>query len=260
MKLLKTANGGDIYGNIDEFRQWPARCVFTLNLNKCLPLLNEANATFHVDLPVHQAAVERTQQARDLGILMSAKFKPGPQCQKAVIKAWRASNQSRRTVESGTVAVLLPLFRAFARLYFEYCVLRCRPSLASGIKILEQVQCYTRRFGYLRQMRDEQRLGALSLYSLERLSKGGELIQAFEIVKKSLESPIPGNREQCTKRERENKCARTRNHLFEMQIICPLVVNGRNKLPVDVVEVESVREFKRRLDNAGLSVFEKDNI
>lgn len=38
------------------------------------------------------------------------------------------------------------------------------------------------------------------------------------------------------------------------------VLNGWNKLPKEVIEVGTVREFKGGLDNAWLSVFVEDSV
>lgn len=44
----------------------------------------------HTDPPEHQVVIERTRQARDLRIAVSAEFKPSLQSQKAVKNAWCA--------------------------------------------------------------------------------------------------------------------------------------------------------------------------
>lgn len=71
---------------------------------------------------------------------------------------------------------------------------------------------------------------------------------------------LPSTRENKTLRYTEKMIERARNWRVERQIICHTRVNGWNKLPSDVVEMGSLREFKRRLNRTRMPVFEESGM
>lgn len=81
----------------------------------------EANSRRHMGPPGRLVTVDQTQQARDLGIIVSADLKSSLQCQKTTKKAWFTLHQLMRTVKSRMPNFLLPLFEAFSRLHFVCC-------------------------------------------------------------------------------------------------------------------------------------------
>lgn len=87
----------------------------------------------------HQVAVERTQQARNLGIVVNADFKPMLQCRKAAKKAWCALYQIKKTVGFMRLTVLLPLFKALVRPHLKYFVHAWGQYSVGGVKMLEKV-------------------------------------------------------------------------------------------------------------------------
>lgn len=113
---------------------------------------------------------------------------------------------------------------------------------------------------------NEHRLRALCLYSLDGRKERGDLIQAIKNIK-SLDE-IRGHREAIlqikgNKTLRGNKKTIVREHVITGLrgiSLAVLVVNCWNKLPGEVVEVESVREFKEGLENAWLAVFGEDRV
>lgn len=95
---LVAADSEAIRRDPDKVHQRSVRRYLPLNLNTCQWLMEgETNSPLHVGQPGNQAAMDQTQQVRDLRIVVSAHFKFGLQSLKSVRKVWHALNQLKRT-------------------------------------------------------------------------------------------------------------------------------------------------------------------
>lgn len=65
---------------------------------------------------------ETAWQARDIGIVVTAEFKPRLHCQKAVEKVWLSFRKLKRIAGFNRPTVLLQSLKAFVWPQLEYCV------------------------------------------------------------------------------------------------------------------------------------------
>lgn len=85
-------------------------------------MVGEANTARHMGPPGHRVAMEQNQQARNLGLFVSADLKPTLQRQKAAKKVGCASCQLERTVGPRKPKFLPLVFKAFIPLHSKFYV------------------------------------------------------------------------------------------------------------------------------------------
>ena len=146
----------------------------------------------------------------------------------------------------------MPLYKSLVRQQLEYAVQFWPPPLRKDISRLEAVQARaTKLIPTVRQFRYEERLKRLNLYSLETRRLRGQLIETFKIF------------QGLTKIDYSNlftlNSNHTRNNGWKIELkryntsLCGnfftyKIGNIWNKLPVDVVNSDTVDQFKKKLD------------
>ena len=197
---------------------------------------------------------------RDLGIQMSADFKPSLQCAAAAAKARRALFQLKAAIRCKDVDVFVPLYCAFVRPHLEYCIQPWAPYLRKDTVILERVQrLATRMVSGTKGLSYDQRLQICGLFSLERRRLRGDLLEAYRITHSQPGDPncnmLPANTSSVT-RGHDFKLAKRRVRLDLRKYSFSLrVVNPWNKLPRKVVTAPSLGVFKEELDRIWEDVF-----
>ena len=146
---------------------------------------------------------------------------------------------------------MLQLYTSIVRPHLEYAVQIWSPILRKDINRLEGVQARaTKLIPSIRQIRYQRRLESLNMYDLETRRLRGQLIETFKILKgiTKVDSNLFTLNENQTrnngwklelKRYNTSHCGN-----FFTYKICDLW----NKLPPEVVNSNSVEEFKRKLD------------
>ena len=167
--------------------------------------------------------------------------------------------QGQETVASRDPYVLLPLYKVHVKPHLEYCVQAWCPSLIKDKTLLEKVQrCFTRMFPSLRLMPYEKRLRELDLFSLERRRLRGNLIETFKILKGLVgtgehlfnlcrNTSLRGH---SLKLEKMRASTSIRANFFSFR-----VVNAWNKLPQGVITVNTINDFKMKLDRCWPHLF-----
>jgi ribonuclease P/MRP protein subunit RPP40 len=190
---------------------------------------------------------------RDLGISVSADFKPAAQCLRAAKTARRELFRLRNVVSCRRPEVFLPLYTAIVRPHLEYCVQSWSPYFSKDIECLEKVQrLATKMMAGLRNMPYEDRLKSLGLFSLRRRRARGDLIETFKILKGITKGDVRHLFELAPNRGTRGhnlKLRKTHAHLTgRANFFSNRVINMWNKLPMEVVCCERVVAFKHSLD------------
>ena len=239
--------------DLETVREWSHTWDLPLNNDKCAVLSSNTD-TDEGDTPA------RVKSAKDLGVIVRNDFKSGDQCRAAANKAKRALFQIRGSVKSRKAKVLLPLYKAIVRPHLEYCVQAWAPDLKKDKALLERIQrLATRRIKECKGLEYPQRLQSLQLFSLERRRTRGDLIEIFKILK-GYTGLNAGDLFEVT------DVRRVRGHCLKLGKVRPRLnlranafalrsINHWNSLPGNVVEANSVVDFKKRLDAAWDSTF-----
>ncbi len=159
-----------------------------------------------------------------------------------------------RNISFKTIDVILPLYTNLARPHLEYAVQFCLSHHVKDIAKLEAVQRRaTKMITSLRNKPYEERLARLNLFSLEKRRLRGKIIQYFKILKgftnvdASNMSSIDN-----TSRTRNNE---VKIRCKQVQLDCTKffftndVVREWNKLPLSVVQCDTINSFKNKLDH-----------
>lgn len=108
LKLLGSAYSETIQKDLDKVYQRSVKWGLPLSLSKC----NGPRKEKQMPLPPgHQIMMEHTQEARDLGIVVSTELNPRLQCLKAAKKTWCALRKLKNTAGFRRPIVLLMLSR-----------------------------------------------------------------------------------------------------------------------------------------------------
>ena len=151
--------GQDLVEDIEAVRKWSKTWDMPLNEAKC-HILTTAESTNTL-----QTGIKAVFSARDLGVIISADFKPADQCLRAAQKARGELFRLCGTISSREAQVLIPLYKSIVRPHLEYCVQAWAPFLRKDMEVLEKVQkLATRMVRGLRMESYERCLQILGLF------------------------------------------------------------------------------------------------
>jgi len=190
-----------------------------------------------------------------LGVLVDEKLDMTQQCVLTAWKANRALGCIKRIVASRLRGVILPLCCALVRPHLEACIQLWSLQHRKDTDLLERVQ--RRPTTMIRRMEHlsyEERLRELGLSSLEKRRLRGDLIAAFQYLKRA------------SKKDGERlfswaSCDRTRGNGFTLmegrfrldirnKFFTMRVVKRWSTLPREVAAAPSLETFTVRLDEA----------
>ena len=222
------------------------------NLDKCKVLqIGYNNPQVNYTLLGHEIA--SVEQEEDLGVIISKDLKSTKQCIKVEKKAQKLVGYIKRQFKHRDKETVLQLYTSIVRPHLEYAVQFWSPTLVKDINRLESVQARAtklihsiRNFGY------QRRLENLNMFDLKTRRLRGQLIEAFKILKGKINMDhtnlftLSGNQTRSNGWKVELKRFNTSlcGNFFSYKI-----GETWNRLPAEVVNSNSVDEFKTKLDN-----------
>ena len=231
--------------------EWSERWQMPFNCGKC-KVLHIGDRNPQTDYSLLGNEVQSVDQEEDLGIIISKDLKFTKHSLKVEKKAQKLIGYIKRQFKYRNKEIVLQLYTALVRPHLEYAVQFWAPSLQKDIDRLEAVQARAtklipalRHFGYQRRMK------RLNLFSLKTRRLRGQLIETFKIIKGITNIDYNNLFTLSTNQTRNNgyKLELKRyNTTLCGNFLTYKIANTWNKLPADIVNSDTVNEFKNKLD------------
>ena len=246
-----------LQGDLNLLAKWANDWLLRFNVKKCKYMsIGPQSATSSytiIDADNISHSLSRTDCEKDLGVWISSTLHPSVQCQKCYAKAMQSLATIKRTFKYITKESFNILYKTYIRPHIEYCVQAWSPYYAKDIDLLEKVQHRaTKLLPQLANLPYQQRIQNLNMYSLYCRRQRGDLIETFKILKQYLDvnpinfftlSPIHFTRGHDYKLFKFRSKLLVRSKFFTNRII-----DQWNDLPYQVINAQSVIEFKNKLD------------
>ena len=241
----------ELQADLNKVGEWSKNWQMPFNLDKC-KVMHIGYKNQNVKYTLQGKEIQSVEQEKDLGVIISNDLKFSKQCIKAEKSAQKMVGYIKRQFRCRNKEIVIPLYNSLVRPQLEYAVQFWSPPLRKDVERLEAVQRRaTKMIPSIRQLGYEARLESLNLYSLETRRLRGQLIETFKIfqgfTKVDYSDLFTLNNSQ------------TRNNGWKIDLkryntsLCGnfftyKIGNIWNKLPAEVVNSDTVNQFKRKLD------------
>ena len=257
LPILSDADRIILQKTIDDMVHWSKIWQLHFNGSKCKVLhLGRNNPCYKYTIEDDNVIkdLEVTVLEKDLGVHVDPLLSFENHISITVKKVRSLSGLIIRSFSFKTIDIMLPIYISKVRLILEYANVVWMPYKRKHIDLIESVQRhFTRYIIGMKEMRYEDRLKSLKLYSLEYRRFRGDMIEVFKmchghydpITTKTL---LTYNNKSNT-RTNDFKLLKNRvNSTQFLNFFTNRVINPWNKLPREAVNAGSINAFKKHID------------
>ena len=257
LPILSNADRIILQKTIDDMVHWSKIWQLHFNGSKCKVLhLGKNNPCYKYTIEDDNVIkdLEVTVLEKDLGVHVDPLLSFENHISITVKKVRSLSGLIIRSFSFKTIDIMLPIYISKVRLILEYANVVWMPYKRKHIDLIESVQRhFTRYIIGMKEMRYEDRLKSLKLYSLEYRRFRGDMIEVFKmchghydpITTKTL---LTYNNKSNT-RTNDFKLLKNRvNSTQFLNFFTNRVINPWNKLPREAVNAGSINAFKKHID------------
>ena len=242
---------------IDEMFLWTQKWLLKFNKDKCKILhigKNNPKNKYYVGNENDRHELNETDLEKDLGVFIDPNLDFKKHIKTIVKKASYLNYKILKNFTYRDANILVPLFKTLIRPILEYGNSIWSNGLKKYSTLIENVQRkFTKYIKGLVNVPYEDRLKQIKLPSLEYRLIRGDMIQVFKIANEYYD-PITTN-----KIFKFSENTRLRGHNFKIikqstnktkfsNFFTNRVVNTWNKLPSNIVNANSINEFKNLFD------------
>ena len=188
---------------------------------------------------------------KDLGVIVDNQLSFQNQISTAVAKANKVLGVIRRSFTTGDKTVFMKLYKSIVRPIIEYGNVVWHPTYKTLEKDIENVQRRaTKMLGSIKNLTYPERLKQLNLPSLQHRRRRGDMIETFKYIKGKYTTIKPEWKKNVNQ-NRGNSCKLMKNRQVKRTRINYLtnrVVSDWNALPENVIQADTINQFKNRLD------------
>ena len=238
--------------DIDRLVAWGDKWQMKFNINKCKQMhIGRHNLEFGYEMDGKW--ITKTDQEKDLGVVVDNKLKPSQQCIQARNKANKILSYISKSIEYKSKDVITKCYNSLVRPHLEYCVQFWSPYLKQDILLLEKIQKRaTKMIPQLSHLTYEERLKELDMFTLRSRRIRGDMIQVFKMFK-GIDNLDPFSFFECSTNRTRGHSLKIKkfqaNHDLRKNYFTNRVVNYWNSLPAHVIECNSLDTFKKHLDS-----------
>ena len=242
---------------IDEMFEWTQKWLLKFNEQKCKMLHlgnNNTKNEYFIGTGDQRIPLEKSDLEKDLGIYIDENLNFKEHIKITVKKSNYACYKILKNFTFKDDLILVPLFKSLVRPILEYGNVVWKNCIKKYMNKIENVQRkFTRHIKGLQNTSYEERLKKIKLPSLEYRQLRNDMIQVFKIAK-NFYDPVSTN----SVFEFANN-SRLRGHTFKINkqhtnkskyknFFSNRIVNNWNRLPKEIVNAESLNEFKNKFD------------
>ena len=167
---------------LNDLVRWSSSCGMRLHPQKCVVLHFGLNNPAH-DYFINGSKVSASDEARDLGVLISDDCSQSNHIQNITKKAHAVLSQMKRTLTYRDSKVFAGIYKQYVRPILEYGVEAWNPAKIADVNALEKVQ--KRAFRLITDngaITYDMKLKITGMSTLEKRRERGDLIQTFKII------------------------------------------------------------------------------
>ena len=167
---------------LDSLTGWADQWGMAFNIQKC-KIMHVGHSNPGHEYTMRGTKLEETEEERDLGVIMSRKLKPGPQCAKAARTAQMVLGQLARAFHFRDKHVFVKLYKTYVRPHLEFAGQAWAPWTAADKDILENVQRRAiRMVSGLKSASYEERLQELNMTTLEERRHQADMQYVYKVL------------------------------------------------------------------------------
>ena len=260
LKVAKMEDAMKFQSEIDNVMRWADTWQLRIAFEKCAILhMNPINSIdYQYKMGDIQLAV--VNQIRDLGVIIDNKLSFSEHMSTVAKKAGLVSNIIFHNFKCRNIDFLRQAYKAFVLPILEYANETYYPKYIKDIKMLEDVQrSYTRRVPALHDLNYVERLKVMKLDLIEQRRLRAGLL----LIYKYLNGKIQMADLSFIHLREQQRCSRGHQQMLHVEIaksvqreqMLSRLASLWNSLPRDIVESETVAEFRRKIKREDLRKF-----
>ena len=162
---------------------WADKWGMSFNVSKC-KVMHVGRNNQEYEYTMRGQKLEKTDEERDIGVMVTKNLKPSAQCEKAAGRAMPVLNQLKRNFHYRDRHTFLRLYKQYVRPHLEFSVQAWSPWLVGDIERLEKVQeKAVRMVAGLKGKEYAERCLELGLETLEQRRQKQDMALVYKMTK-----------------------------------------------------------------------------